>query len=72
MNKTIRGILLLAIGVFIFVWALNHKPADDLSSAINKLVDQDSYSMSKPWYYISLVVGALLGLAGLRDFFGRK
>jgi len=72
MNKTLRGILLLALGIFLIVWALNHKPSDGLENAINGLFDETSYSMSKPWYYATLIVGALSSLLGLKDFFGRK
>lgn len=72
MNKTIRGIILLAIGIFIIIWAVNHKPTNELQEAVNSMFDSGSYSMSEPWYYASLVVGALLSLAGLRDFFGKK
>ncbi|GAA4282319.1 hypothetical protein [Gaetbulibacter aestuarii] len=72
MNKTLRGIILLAIGIFIIVWALNHKPTNELQEAVNSMFDGSSYSMSEPWYYASLVVGALLSLAGLRDFIGKK
>ena len=72
MKKSLRGIILLAIGVFIIVWALNHKPGNDLQSVINNVFDESSYSMSEPWYYASLVVGTLLSIAGLRDFLGKR
>ncbi|MFH4968865.1 hypothetical protein V8G61_11735 [Gaetbulibacter sp. M240] len=72
MKKSVRGIILIAIGIFIIVWSLNHKPGNDLQSAINSMFDENSYSMSEPWYYTSLVVGALFSIAGLRDFLGKK
>ncbi|GAB3327388.1 hypothetical protein GCM10027429_01140 [Marivirga atlantica] len=71
-NKKLRGVLLLVVGVFIIIWAIQHQPSDALVNEINGLFDDTSYSMSEPWYYASLIVGGLISLQGLRDFFSGK
>ncbi len=68
-NKKVRGVLLLLLGAFIIIWVVQHQPSDALIYKIHGLFDRTSYSMSEPWYYASLVVGELLALQGLRNFF---
>ncbi len=67
----IRGIALLAIGIFIIYWAQTHSP-NDLGKVIGNTFS-GSYTMSEPWYYISLGLGILIGIVGvLRTFKSMK
>lgn len=69
MSKKVRGLVLLGLGVFIIIWAVQHQPSDALVNEINGLFDDTSYSMSEPWYYASIIVGAILAGLGFKDIF---
>ena len=58
----ILGIIILAIGVFCIYWTQTHAPGNVGEQLIIKA--SGSYSLSKPWYYASLVLGALLSIIG--------
>lgn len=67
MNKgKLKGILFIALGVFILAWTYQHRPSASLVNEINGLFDDSSYSMSETWYYISLVVGAVVTALGIK------
>lgn len=61
--KILRPVLLLAIGLFIIYWSLEHSPESLGKMITNELTG--SYTLSEPMYYISLVVGSIIGLLGL-------
>ncbi|MFY0607336.1 MAG: hypothetical protein JXR10_11500 [Cyclobacteriaceae bacterium] len=59
----IRGLAMLAVGIFMIYWAQTHSPKD-FGKVIGNAVS-GSYTMSEPWYYICLGVGILLGVVGV-------
>lgn len=63
----LKGILLIALGVFVLVWTYQHRPSAALVNGINGLFDDASYSMSDTWYYICLMAGAVITALGLRN-----
>ena len=65
--KYIPGFLIVAIGLFIIYWAVEHSPESLESVITNKLTG--SYTMSEPWYYISLVVGSIMALFGIMKIY---
>jgi hypothetical protein len=59
----IRGIALIAIGVFFIYWAQTHSP-----QTLGKVISNElsgSYTLSEPWYYITLGIGIIVGIVGL-------
>ena len=58
----IKGILFLAIGVFCIYWTQTHAPGNVGEQLLKKA--GGSYSLSEPWYYASLVLGAVLAIYG--------
>lgn len=59
----IRGVVLLAIGIFLIYWAQTHNP-NELGKVIkNELTG--SYTLPEPWYYVTLGAGILIGIIGL-------
>ena len=62
--KFIKGLLILAIGAFLIYWAQTHTPNRDLLDAVNNEII-GSYALSKPMYFITLAVGAILSVLGL-------
>ncbi|REE05837.1 DUF3185 family protein [Marinoscillum furvescens] len=67
----IRGIALIAIGIFLIYWAQSHSPKDLGQMIGNELTG--SYTLSETWYYICMGGGILLGVVGvLRTFKSMK
>ncbi len=58
----IKGILFLVIGVFCIYWTQTHAPGNVGEVLLKKA--SGSYSLSEPWYYASLVLGAALTIYG--------
>ncbi|MFQ3212610.1 MAG: hypothetical protein ACJAT1_001963 [Marivirga sp.] len=68
MNKNkLRGILFIALGVFVLAWTYQHRPSEALVNKINGIFDDSSYSMSDTWYYICLAAGAVITALGFRS-----
>ncbi len=59
----IRGLVMLAVGIFMIYWAQTHSP-NNLGKVIGNAVS-GSYSMSEPWYYVCLGLGIVLGIVGV-------
>lgn len=64
MNKKLIGILLLAAGIFIVIWTINHAPTAGIGEKLGREL-QGSYTMSEPAYYASLVAGVVVGVLGI-------
>ncbi len=47
------------VGAFIIYWAQTHSPKAGIGQ-ITKNFFQGSYTMSEPWYYVSLVLGIVI------------
>lgn len=63
----LKGILLVAVGIFLIYWAQTHSPKNFGQVIGNSL--KGSYSLSEPWYYVCLGLGILVGVVGvLRTF----
>jgi len=62
-NGMIRGILLIAIGVFLIYWAQTHSPKDLVKVIGNEF--SGSYTLPEPWYYVCLGGGILVGVVGI-------
>lgn len=54
---------MIALGIFIIYWAESHSPKD-VGQVIGNAFS-GSYTMSEPWYYVSLGVGILIGVLGV-------
>lgn len=63
-KNAIIGIVLLGLGIFAIIWSINHSPQDGLFEKLGREL-QDSYTMSEPAFYASLVGGAVTGVIGL-------
>lgn len=59
----IRGIVLIALGIFLIYWAQTHSPKD-FGQVIGNAVS-GSYTLSEPWYYVCLGAGILVGVVGV-------
>ena len=59
----IRGILFIAVGLFMIYWAQTHSPKD-LGNVVGNAIS-GSYTMSEPWYYVCLGAGILVGVVGV-------
>ena len=59
----IRGLLFIAIGAFLIYWAQTHSP-QDFGKVIGNAVS-GSYTMSEPWYYVSLGLGIIVAVVGV-------
>ena len=66
-----RGLLLLAIGIFLIYWAQSHSPKD-FGNVLGNAIS-GSYTLSEPWYYVCLGLGIVVGIVGvLRTFKSMK
>jgi len=65
MKKTqLQAIIYVLIGAFFIYWAQSHSPKAGFGQVIGNELS-GSYNLSETWYYITLVVGAALGLLGI-------
>ncbi len=58
----IRGLVLIAVGIFLIYWAQTHSP--EIGSQIGNALS-GSYSLSEPWYYVCLGAGIVVGVVGI-------
>jgi len=61
-STLIKGIIFLAVGAFCLFWTQTHSPANVGEQLLRKA--SGSYSLSEPWYYASLALGAILVVYG--------
>lgn len=67
----LRGILMIALGIFLIYWAQTHSPKD-VGQVIGNAIS-GGYTLSEPWYYGCLGAGILVGIVGvLRTFKSMK
>jgi hypothetical protein len=68
MKKRIQiAIVFILVGVFCIYWAQTHSPKAGIGQIVgNKLAG--SYTISEPWYYSTLAVGAILAIVGIMKF----
>ncbi|HNP20113.1 MAG TPA: hypothetical protein PKL31_16865 [Fulvivirga sp.] len=66
--KHLKYIILLAIGIFIIYWAMEHSPEAGLGQKISNELS-GSYTMSEPWYYVSLTLGSLISFLSIVKIF---
>ena len=72
MNKSKQtGIILALIGAFMLYWAQSHSPKAKLGQIVGNELS-GSYTMSETWYYISLVLGAVVAIYGVYKFITGK
>ncbi len=62
--KYLKGIILVAVGLFFIYWAQAHPPTEDLLIKISNEI-KNTYSLPEPWYYATLVAGSVLTLFGI-------
>lgn len=63
----LKGILILAVGIFLVYWAESHSPKN-----LGKMIGNElsgSYTLSETWYYICLGAGILVGIVGVLKTF---
>lgn len=58
----LKGIIFVAVGVFCLYWTQTHAPSNMGEQLLRKA--SGSYSLSEPWYYASLALGAVLVIFG--------
>ncbi|MEQ8365015.1 MAG: DUF3185 family protein [Cyclobacteriaceae bacterium] len=59
----IRGVVLMAIGIFLVYWAQSHSP-----KSLGKVIGNEfsgSYTLPEHWYYICLGGGVIIGILGV-------
>lgn len=61
-SSLIKGIIFLAVGIFCIYWTQTHAPGNMGEELLKKA--GGSYSLSEPWYYASLALGAILTIYG--------
>ena len=67
----VRGVVMIAAGIFLVYWAQSHSPKD-FGQVIGNAVS-GGYTMSEPWYYVCLGLGIVVGVVGvLRTFKSMK
>lgn len=59
----IRGIVFIAIGIFLIYWAQTHNP-NEVGQVIKNQFG-GSYTLPEPWYYVCLGGGILVGILGI-------
>lgn len=59
----IRGVVMIAVGIFLIYWAQSHSPKD-FGRVIGNAVS-GGYTLSEPWYYACFGVGLLVGIVGI-------
>lgn len=59
----IKGIAMIAIGIFLIYWAQTHSP-NSLEKVIGNAFS-GGYTLSEPWYYVCLGGGILVGIVGI-------
>ena len=69
-NNILKAIIYLIIGAFVIYWAIDHSPKANLGQIIGNEIS-GSYTMSETWYYVSLGIGAIFVLLGLKKLAGK-
>ncbi len=62
-NGMVKGILSLAVGLFLIYWAQTHTP-----NKLGKIIENElsgSYTLPEHWYYICLGLGIIFGIVGV-------
>ena len=63
-NNVLQAIILLLVGGFFIYWAQSHSPVAGLVEKLGNELS-GSYTLSETWYYITLGIGAALGVMGV-------
>jgi hypothetical protein len=63
-QETLKGLLMVLIGIFFIYWAQTHSPNAGLGK-IMKNEFSGSYTLSESWYYITMIFGIAATVLGL-------